>query len=61
MQFKDLLLQLFKEESGQDLVEYALIVVLVSLGAIAGLHSLANVLSHIPDALMQKFLTASNS
>lgn len=49
------------EDSGQDLVEYALILVVVSLGAVAGLHSLANVLSSVPNALMQKFWAAYTS
>lgn len=36
----DLLKSLRKEESGQDLIEYALIGLLVALGAIAGLGKL---------------------
>ena len=48
-------------ESGQDLVEYALILALISLGAVAGLHSLANVLAGVPNALMQKFYAAYTS
>ena len=39
---KNLLVRLWKEESGQDLVEYALLVVLVALGAIAGMQTLAS-------------------
>jgi pilus assembly protein Flp/PilA len=49
------------DESGQDLVEYVLIVALISLGALASLHSLAGVLANVPNALMQKFLAAYNS
>jgi Flp pilus assembly pilin Flp len=37
----DLLKSLRKEESGQDLIEYALIGLLVALGAIAGMGKLA--------------------
>lgn len=33
---------LWTEESGQDLVEYALLVVLISLGAVASMRTLAN-------------------
>ena len=33
---------LHKEESGQDLIEYALIGLIVALGAIAGMGSLAS-------------------
>jgi pilus assembly protein Flp/PilA len=34
--------QLHKEESGQDLIEYALIGLIVALGALAGMGSLAS-------------------
>lgn len=37
-----LLKQLHKEESGQDLIEYALIGLLIALGAIAGMGTLAS-------------------
>jgi pilus assembly protein Flp/PilA len=36
-----LLKRLWKEEEGQDLVEYGLLVVLIALGAIAGMRTLA--------------------
>ena len=36
-----LLKRLWKEEEGQDLVEYGLLVVLIALGAIAGMRALA--------------------
>ena len=39
---KNLFIRLWKEEEGQDLVEYALLVVLVALGAIAGMKTLAS-------------------
>ncbi|MDE3136078.1 MAG: Flp family type IVb pilin [Acidobacteriota bacterium] len=39
------LLRLWKEEQGQDLVEYALLVVLISLTALAGMHALASAIS----------------
>ncbi|MGI4828046.1 MAG: Flp family type IVb pilin [Janthinobacterium lividum] len=58
---KSLLHCCISEEAGQDMVEYALILLLVSLGAIAGLHSLANVIANVPNALMQQFYTAYNS
>ena len=58
---KSLLHRCIHEEAGQDLVEYALILLLVSLGAIAGLDSLANVIANVPNALMLKFITAYNS
>ncbi len=37
--------QLWNEEEGQDLVEYALLVVLVALGAVVAMHSLASAIS----------------
>ncbi len=36
---------LWKEEQGQDLVEYALLVVLLSLGALAAMKTLASAIS----------------
>ena len=39
---KNLLRRLWKEEEGQDLVEYALLVVLIALGAIAAMQGLGN-------------------
>jgi Flp pilus assembly pilin Flp len=35
-----------KEESGQDLIEYALIGLLIALGAIAGMTTLASSINH---------------
>jgi pilus assembly protein Flp/PilA len=42
---RSLLARLWKEEDGQDLTEYALLLVLVSLGAISSISSLATDLS----------------
>jgi Flp pilus assembly pilin Flp len=42
---KTLLGRLWKEEDGQDLVEYGMLIVLVSLGAIAGMSSLASAIN----------------
>jgi pilus assembly protein Flp/PilA len=38
---KNLMIRLWKEEEGQDLTEYALLLVLLSLAAVASLSSLA--------------------
>jgi pilus assembly protein Flp/PilA len=38
---KNLLKRLWKEEQGQDLIEYALLVALVALAATAGMNALA--------------------
>jgi pilus assembly protein Flp/PilA len=45
LEMTSLLLRLWKEEEGQDLVEYGLLVVLVALGAIAAMQSLASGIS----------------
>ncbi|MGB8477590.1 MAG: Flp family type IVb pilin [Acidobacteriaceae bacterium] len=37
---KELLLRLVQEDSGQDLIEYALVAALIALGALAGLKSI---------------------
>ena len=42
---KNLFRRLWQEEEGQDLVEYALLVVLIALGAIAAMKSLASAIS----------------
>ena len=42
---RDLLYQLWKEEDGQDLTEYALLVVLVALGSVAAMGSLSKAIS----------------
>lgn len=35
------------EESGQDLVEYALLALIIALGSIAGMSTLANSIAHV--------------
>jgi Flp pilus assembly pilin Flp len=42
---KNLLLKLWKDDAGQDLVEYALLVVLISLAAVAAMDGLASGIS----------------
>jgi Flp pilus assembly pilin Flp len=42
---KTLLSRLWKEEHGQDLTEYALLVVLVALGSVAAMGSLSHAIS----------------
>jgi pilus assembly protein Flp/PilA len=44
---KDLLKRLWKEESGQDLTEYALLLVLVALAAISSLKVLATAINTV--------------
>lgn len=40
------LIDLHREQSGQDLIEYALTAMIVSLGALAGMGQLASSLDH---------------
>ena len=39
--FKELFIRLVQEDSGQDLIEYALVAALIGLGAVAGMKALA--------------------
>ncbi len=43
---KELLLKLHKEESGQDLIEYALIAALIALGSIITMRGVSNAISN---------------
>ncbi len=42
---KNLLIRLWKDEEGQDLVEYALLLVLLSLAAVGSLSTLATAIN----------------
>ena len=44
---KNLLSRLWKEEEGQDLVEYALLLVLIALAAIATMGTLASTIKNV--------------
>lgn len=39
---KELFIRLVQEDSGQDLIEYALVAALIALGALVGMKALAN-------------------
>jgi pilus assembly protein Flp/PilA len=41
-----LLLQILLQENGQDLVEYAAVIVIIVLGVTAGMHTLANAINN---------------
>lgn len=43
----NILLRLWKEQEGQDLTEYALLLVLLSLAAVASLGTLANAINNV--------------
>jgi len=44
---KALALRLWRDENGQDLTEYALLLVLIALGAVASLNSVATAIDNI--------------
>jgi pilus assembly protein Flp/PilA len=44
---KQLLLRLWREEEGQDLTEYALLLVLLTLAAVGSLGALANAINGV--------------
>lgn len=44
---KNVLMRLWKEEEGQDLIEYALLIVLLSLAAIGSLSTLAGAINNV--------------
>jgi pilus assembly protein Flp/PilA len=47
MQMKDLMIRLWKDQSGQDLTEYALLLVLVALAAVTMMNTLANGIKNV--------------
>jgi len=44
---KNMIVQLWKQEEGQDLTEYALLLVLLSLAAVASLSALASAINGV--------------
>ena len=50
-ELKSIAQDLMNREEGQDLVEYALVVALIALGAIIGMHSLAGGINAAFDAI----------
>ncbi len=44
---KNLVMKLWKDESGQDLVEYALLLVLIALAAVATMKTLATAIENV--------------
>ena len=54
---KNLVVRLWKEEEGQDLTEYALLLVLLSLAAIATLGTLASAINSVFNAAAANLTT----
>jgi pilus assembly protein Flp/PilA len=55
------LLQILKDESGQDLIEYALVVALIAFAATAGMSTLANGINGAFGVIAGKLSTAITS
>ncbi|PYV13279.1 MAG: Flp family type IVb pilin [Acidobacteria bacterium] len=55
---RDFLLKLHREESGQDLIEYALIAALIALGAVVGMDTVANQINAAFNAISKKLSNA---
>ena len=53
------MIRLWKEEEGQDLVEYGLLVVLIGVAAIAAMGSLASAVSKVFSSAATNLTTAS--
>jgi Flp pilus assembly pilin Flp len=58
---KRMMLEFHKEESGQDLLEYALVLAAVLAAVVTGSHNLANDISSAIDALNTKIGNAINA
>jgi pilus assembly protein Flp/PilA len=56
--FKQILSNLLKEESGQDLVEYALVAALIGLGATATMSTVATAIRTILSTIGTRLTTA---
>jgi pilus assembly protein Flp/PilA len=57
--FKQILFTLLKEESGQDLVEYALVAALIGLGATAAISTVATAIRTIFSTLGTRLTAAA--
>jgi pilus assembly protein Flp/PilA len=56
---KEILIRLVKEDSGQDLIEYALIAALLALGAVTGMKTLANNIGNAFNAVGSSLTSAT--
>lgn len=59
MTLRSLLSNLHHDESGQDLIEYALVCALIALGAIAGMQSVANAINSAFDKVGSELNSAT--
>jgi Flp pilus assembly pilin Flp len=59
MGMRALLSRLWREEAGQDLTEYALLMVLIALASIAAMNSLATAISNVYSNAASNLSTAT--
>jgi len=58
VEIRNLLKTLHRDESGQDLIEYALIAALIALGSIIGMDTVANEINSAFNIISQKLANA---
>lgn len=61
MTFRTFLSNFHEDESGQDLIEYALVCALIALGAIAGMQSVANAINSAFDKVGSELSSATTA
>jgi pilus assembly protein Flp/PilA len=61
MHVKSLLIDLLKDESGQDLIEYALVAGIIALGAVTAMGTLANDIGNAFNTLGNRVTNAAGS
>jgi pilus assembly protein Flp/PilA len=57
---KSMFVNLLRDESGQDLIEYALVAAIIALGAVTAMTSLANSIGAAFNNIGTKLTTAAN-
>jgi len=55
---RDVLVALHREDSGQDLIEYALIAALIALGAVLGMGAVASAINSAFSAIGSKLMNS---
>ena len=57
---RTMLVNLLRDESGQDLIEYALVAAIIALGAVTAMTSLAGTIGNTFNTIGTKLTTAAN-
>lgn len=61
MTFRTLVSSLHEDESGQDLIEYALVCALIALGAVAGMKTVANYINNAFNTIGNELSSATTA